>query len=105
MPKTKPTKRPVDVISNAVHVMRVLTGEAEDVNPGAGKDPAAVSLGRRGGLKGGKARTEKLGREKISEIGRLGARARWGESTAQRGGSASPPKKPRKVLLVDPEDK
>ncbi len=35
-------KRPVDVVSNAVHVMRALTGESDDGAPvDDGKDPAA----------------------------------------------------------------
>lgn len=42
------------------------------------KNPAAVALGRLGGLKGGKARAKKLGRKQLSEIGKKGARARWG---------------------------
>jgi len=42
-----------------------------------GKDPAAVALGRRGGLKGGKARAESLSPEERSEIAKKAARARW----------------------------
>lgn len=41
------------------------------------KDPDAVALGRRGGLKGGKARAEKLSPEERSEAARPAARARW----------------------------
>jgi hypothetical protein len=41
------------------------------------KNPAAVALGRRGGLKGGKARAEKLTAEQRQEIARTAARARW----------------------------
>lgn len=41
-----------------------------------GKNPAAVALGRLGGLKGGKARA-KLSARKLSAIGRKGAEARW----------------------------
>lgn len=41
------------------------------------KNPAAVELGRRGGLKGGKARAEKLSAEQRSEIARKAARTRW----------------------------
>ena len=41
------------------------------------KDPAAVSLGRRGGLKGGKARALRLSAERRQEIARLAATARW----------------------------
>ena len=43
----------------------------------AGKDPAAVALGRKGGLKGGPARAKKLGKKKLSEAARKAALARW----------------------------
>lgn len=46
----------------------------EDVS---GKDPAAVSLGRRGGLKGGPARAAKLTPEERRESARKAAAARW----------------------------
>ena len=41
------------------------------------KNPAAVALGRMGGLKGGKARAEKLSPKRRSEIARRAARMRW----------------------------
>ncbi|HEY6466521.1 MAG TPA: hypothetical protein VIY69_11055 [Candidatus Acidoferrales bacterium] len=41
------------------------------------KNPAAVALGRLGGLKGGKARKEKLTPEQRREIASRAARARW----------------------------
>jgi len=41
------------------------------------KNPAAVELGRRGGLKGGPARAASLSAERRSEIGRRGIEARW----------------------------
>jgi hypothetical protein len=41
------------------------------------KDPAAVALGRRGGLKGGKARAAKMTKEERSESARNAANARW----------------------------
>lgn len=41
------------------------------------KNPAAVALGRLGGLKGGKARAAKLSTKKRSEIARKAAKARW----------------------------
>lgn len=44
----------------------------------SGKDPAAVSLGRRGGLKGGPARVRNMTPEQLSESARKAARARWG---------------------------
>ncbi len=42
-----------------------------------GKNPAAVALGRLGGLKGGKARAKKLTKEERSEAARKAALARW----------------------------
>ena len=50
MPKgPKGEKRPADVIGNAVHVMRIGTGEIEEGAPvNAGKDPTAKALGKRG---------------------------------------------------------
>lgn len=41
------------------------------------KDPAAVALGRRGGLKGGKARAAALSAQERSEIARKAAAKRW----------------------------
>lgn len=41
------------------------------------KDPAAVALGRKGGLKGGKARAQKLTPEERKSIAQKGAKARW----------------------------
>jgi len=75
MPKgPKGQKRPADVVSNAVHVMKVLTGEAEDAAaPDDGKDKAAQAMGR----KGGKARAEKMTAERRKEIAQKAARSRW----------------------------
>ena len=71
----KGEKRPADVVSNAVHIMKVLTGEAEDTAPADdGKDPAAKALGS----KGGKARAEAMTAERRSEIARKAAVKRWG---------------------------
>jgi len=44
----------------------------------AAKNPAAVALGRMGGLKGGKARAAALSKKKRAEIAQKAARARWG---------------------------
>ena len=41
------------------------------------KNPAAVALGRLGGLKGGVARAKKLSTKKRIEIARKAAQARW----------------------------
>jgi len=37
------------VVGNAVHVMRIATGEIDDTVPDGGKDRAAQALGRKGG--------------------------------------------------------
>ncbi len=75
MPKTpKGHKRPADVVSNAVHVMKIATGEiAELGQTDDGKSKAAVELGRRGG----KARAEALSARKKTEIASNAAKARW----------------------------
>lgn len=49
--------------------------ESEDFEPK--KNPAAVMLGRKGGLKGGKARAEKLSPERRREIALKASLARW----------------------------
>jgi hypothetical protein len=78
MPKgPKGERRPADVIGNAVHVMRIATGEIEDVK--ATPDPAKEHM-RRGGLKGGKARARKLSSAERSAIAQKAARARWSRS-------------------------
>lgn len=47
-------------------------------------EPSAAQVtGREGGLKGGKARAEKLSAEKRSEIARKAAQARWGKEPAR----------------------
>jgi len=55
-------------------------GEPKEKAVESGKNPAAVALGRLGGLKGGKARAEKLTKEQRSEIARKAAQARWAEN-------------------------
>jgi hypothetical protein len=46
-------------------------------DPDAGKNPAAVALGKLGGSKGGKARAAKLSSAKRKEIAKKAADARW----------------------------
>lgn len=43
------------------------------------KNPAAVALGRLGGLKGGKARAKSLSPQQRKEIAKKAALARWGD--------------------------
>ena len=73
-------KRPSDVNELAKQLVDEATGEAPAFDPDAGKDPAAVALGRKGGLKGGKARAAKLTPEQRAESARKAARARWNNS-------------------------
>jgi hypothetical protein len=68
----KGEKRPADVIGDAVHVMRIATGEAEEGQEP--ENPAAV-LGR----KGGAARARNLTPEQRREIAKKGAASRWGK--------------------------
>jgi hypothetical protein len=65
------------VVANAVHVMRVATGEIEEAAP---KESAAAELGRKGGLKGGKARAAKMTAKQRSASARKAAKARWNAS-------------------------
>lgn len=77
MPK-RSSKRPRDANQLAHRIVQEATGEAPP-EPAADddKDPAAVSLGRRGGLKGGKARAEKLSKKRRHEIAKTAAAVRW----------------------------
>jgi hypothetical protein len=76
MPKgPKGEKRPADMISNAVHVMRIATGEIDEAAPADdGKDPAAKALGK----KGGTARAAAMTPERRAEIAKAAAAKRWG---------------------------
>ena len=79
MKKKKPS---TDVNVTAFQILQSITGEPAD-KPAKKKpaepekNPAAVALGRLGGLKGGKARAEKLSTKKRSEIAKKAAKARW----------------------------
>lgn len=68
-------KRPRDINQLAKQIVDEATGQAEPVEDT--RDPLAVELGRRGGLKGGKARAAKLSSERRSEIAKKAAEARW----------------------------
>jgi hypothetical protein len=69
----KGEKRPADVIGNAVHVMRVATGE---IGESVGKAPKRA----KGGRKGGNARSKGLTPQQRSEIAHTAAAARWKKS-------------------------
>ena len=81
--KPKGRKRPRDTNQLAKLMVDILTGQVEDreLTPEEqGKDPAAVSLGRRRGLKGGKARSAKMTGKQRAEAARAAAKARWSKS-------------------------
>lgn len=71
------SKRPRDLNSLAKFITDVATGQVELPKTDDGKDPAAVALGRKGGLKGGNARAKKLSKERRSEIAKAAAKTRW----------------------------
>ena len=95
------TKQPSDVNVTAFQILEALTGEqpchaspiptakelakkkpsTKKVPPE--KNPAAVALGRLGGLKGGKARMAKLSATRRSAISKKAAKVRWEASRKQ----------------------
>ena len=76
---TKP-KRPRDTNQLAKSIVDLSTGDATEDSRDDGKNPAAVALGRLGGLKGGKARAKKLSKKRLKEIAEKAAKARWGKN-------------------------
>lgn len=73
------SKKKKDVNILASEIVEEATGEAASRPEDSTKNPAAVALGRLGGLKGGKARAEILTPERRTEIARKAAMARWGK--------------------------
>lgn len=79
-------KRDHDFSITAFRVVQEATGQSQpktkEVTPesSADKHAAAVALGRLGGLKGGKARAQKLTPEQRRESAKKAAKARWGKS-------------------------
>jgi hypothetical protein len=72
-----PKRSSRDVNQIAADVLKAVVGEPEPVTKKGKKNPAAVALGRRGGLKGGKARAANLTPEQRSRIAQKAAAARW----------------------------
>jgi hypothetical protein len=70
-------KRPRDPNQLGKMIVDIATGDMEDKAPDDGKNPAAVELGRMGGLKGGKARASQMTPEERSESAKRAAEARW----------------------------
>lgn len=73
----KPKRRP-DLAQLAKRIVDEATGEAPHTPaPDAGKDPAAVALGRKGGLIGGKVRAANMTKRQRSDAAKRAAQARW----------------------------
>lgn len=78
MPKRSSKKKNIrDVNVLASHILEQATGESKPKPEDTNKNPATVALGRLGGLKGGKARANKLTPEQRKEIARTAALKRW----------------------------
>jgi len=75
MPKRSGKKQ--DLNEKAFSIVHQLTGEKPKPSPDEGKNPAAVALGRLGGLKGGKARAKKLSARALRLSAKRAALARW----------------------------
>ncbi len=69
-------KRASDVNVIAANITEQVTDESH-----IEKNPAAVALGRLGGLKGGRVRAERLTRARRVEIAKKAALARWGSAS------------------------
>ena len=69
---------PRDPNQLAKAVVDFATGQREPDPPAREKDPAAVELGRRGGLIGGKKRAASMTPEQRRDSARKAALARWG---------------------------
>jgi hypothetical protein len=84
MEKKKKKTPPKDISQLAKFIVdqttcETVSGDAIIPEPATEKNPAAVALGRLGGLKGGKARAEKLSPKKRKEIAQKTAKARWSQ--------------------------
>lgn len=75
------SRRPRDPNQLGKLIVDIATGDVQDTTATDGKNAAAVELGRKGGLKGGKARAESMTPEQRSEAAKKAARARWGTTS------------------------
>lgn len=76
----KKPKRPRDINTLASNIVLCATEGEPMIYEDNGKDPNAVALGRKGGLRGGIARGKKLTAKERSEIAKKGAETRWKKS-------------------------
>lgn len=73
----KRKKQEHDFSINAFRIVQEATGQAEPEPEKPKRDFDAKALGHKGGLKGGKARAEKLTLEQRKEIAKKAAQVRW----------------------------
>ncbi len=73
--RSRKCQNPYDVNQIASRIVDAVAGALPADE--SGKNPAAVALGRLGGLKGGRARAAKLSKKKSREIAQKAAKARW----------------------------
>ena len=81
---SKRPKRPTDTNQLGKSIVDQATAEPEPVaipEPTLAKNPAAVALGKLGGLKGGKARAASMTPERRAEIAKKAAETRWNKKT------------------------
>jgi len=76
-------KRPTDISRLAYQIVQKATQEPQEPVQALAKEknPAAVALGRLGGLKGGPARAKKLSLKKRKEIAQKAAKKRWSKKS------------------------
>jgi hypothetical protein len=79
----KKKSRKLDLNQVAKTIVDVATRDPRDTEVPV-KNPAAVALGRLGGLKGGKARAAKLSSKRRSEIAKKAAQKRWGKDNQKK---------------------
>ena len=77
MPKRSSKQKDTQQLARSV--LDAVVPGAEPTTAGKTKNPAAVALGRLGGLKGGKARAAKLSAAKRKAIAKKAAAKRWGK--------------------------
>jgi hypothetical protein len=75
MPKRSSKQKDTQELARSI--LAQVVPDAEPASPKPEKNPAAVALGRLGGLKGGKARAEKLTAKRRAEIAKKAADKRW----------------------------
>lgn len=79
MPKRSSKQKDTQQLARSV--LDAIAPESEPVEAPPEKNPAAVALGRLGGLKGGKARAASLTAKKRSDIAKKAAVARWSKKS------------------------